>query len=50
MKTKAEGNPVGPDERFPETAWIWPDRKVLPYHYPHPVNPSALTRLIVGHR
>jgi hypothetical protein len=37
MKTRSEGNEMGPDEKVPENAWIWPERKVLPYHYPHPV-------------
>jgi len=37
MKTRKEGNPIGPDEKVPENAWLWPDRKVLPFHYPHPV-------------
>ena len=37
MKTRAEGNEMGPDEIAPENAWIWPDRRVFPYHYAHPV-------------
>lgn len=37
MRTRAEGNTLGPDEKVPENVWVWPDRKVFPYHYPHPV-------------
>lgn len=37
MKTRAEGNALGPDEKAPENAWVWPERRVFPYHYPHPV-------------
>jgi hypothetical protein len=37
MKTREEGNELGPDEKVPENAWIWPERRVFPYHYPHPV-------------
>jgi SnoaL-like domain len=46
MTTRAEGNDNGPDEKAPEYQWMWPDRKVFPYHYPHPVSSIFLLLLI----
>ena len=30
-------DPNGPDELLPETPKTWPDTRVVPFHYPHPV-------------
>ncbi len=30
-------DPNGPDELTAEKPWIWPDVKLVPFHYPHPV-------------
>jgi hypothetical protein len=30
-------DPNGPDELLPETPRVWPDTRVVPFHYPHPV-------------
>ncbi|HET6969617.1 MAG TPA: nuclear transport factor 2 family protein [Phenylobacterium sp.] len=34
-RTFAQGEPTGPDELI--DAWLWPDRRVVPFHNPHPV-------------
>jgi carotenoid cleavage dioxygenase len=34
-KTKSDGEETGPDELM--DAWLWPERKVVPFHNPHPV-------------
>jgi len=46
MKTVKEGNPIGPDYVFPESAWVWPDRRIFRYHYPHPVEALSVSKLI----
>jgi hypothetical protein len=30
-------NPHGPDELMPVTPKFWPDTRIVPFHYPHPV-------------
>ncbi len=30
-------DPLGPDELLPTTPTAWPDTRVVPFHYPHPV-------------
>jgi hypothetical protein len=30
-------DPNGPDELLPESTKFWPDTRVVPFHYPHPV-------------
>jgi len=30
-------DPVGPDELVPVTPVAWPERRIVPFHYPHPV-------------
>jgi len=34
-KTKSDGEETGPDELM--DAWLWPERKVVPFHNAHPV-------------
>jgi hypothetical protein len=34
-KTFSEGEAFGPDELM--DAWLWPERKVVEFHNPHPV-------------
>ena len=36
-RTPYPENPTGPDEPMEELWWLWPDRRVVPFHYPHPV-------------
>jgi hypothetical protein len=31
------GDPSGPDELTEEKPWLWPDVRLVPFHYPHPV-------------
>lgn len=50
MTTVKEGNPVGPDEKVPENAWVWPERRVFKYHYPHPVGNVYCLWLSKGYR
>ncbi|KAG9235929.1 SnoaL-like domain-containing protein [Amylocarpus encephaloides] len=35
-RTRGEGDEVGPDELV-EGFMLWPDTRVVPFHYPHPV-------------
>ena len=30
-------DPIGPDELTAETPQAWPDTRIVPFHYPHPV-------------
>jgi hypothetical protein len=30
-------DPTGPDELLPETPQAWPNTRIVPFHYPHPV-------------
>lgn len=34
-------DPVGPDELLPIAPVAWPDRRIVPFHYPHPVTGQA---------
>src|ERR1700753_4135573 len=36
-KTLADGDPLGPDELLKHDERLWPDTRVVPFHYPHPV-------------
>ena len=34
-------NPIGPDELLPITPKVWPETRVVPFHYAHPVTGKA---------
>ncbi len=34
-------DPIGPDTLLPITPVTWPERRVVPFHYPHPVTGKA---------
>jgi hypothetical protein len=36
-KTMADGDPLGPDELLKHDERLWPDTRVVPFHYAHPV-------------
>lgn len=36
-KTTSTGDPMGPDELLKNDERLWPDTRVVPFHYPHPV-------------
>lgn len=36
-KTLADGDPLAPDELLKHDERLWPDTRVVPFHYPHPV-------------
>lgn len=36
-KTLDDGDPLGPDELLKHDERLWPDTRVVPFHYPHPV-------------
>jgi hypothetical protein len=36
-KTLADGDPLGPDELLQNDERLWPDTRVVPFHYVHPV-------------
>lgn len=36
-KTRSEGDDLGPDELLQNDERLWPDTRVVPFHYPHPV-------------
>lgn len=31
-------SPIGPDELLPETPKVWPETRIVAFHYPHPVS------------
>lgn len=36
-KTREDGDPLGPDELLKHDERLWPDTRVVPFHYAHPV-------------
>lgn len=36
-KTLSDGDPLGPDELLKHDERLWPDTRVVPFHYAHPV-------------
>lgn len=36
-KTLADGDPLGPDEFVQNDERLWPDTRVVPFHYAHPI-------------
>jgi len=34
-------NPIGPDKILSEMPYAWPETRVVPFHYPHPVSGKA---------
>ena len=36
-KTLADGDPLGPDDFVKWDERLWPDTRVVPFHYAHPV-------------
>ncbi len=46
-KTFADGEPTGPDELI--DAWLWPERRVVPFHNAHPVTGKPMITQAPGH-
>ena len=36
-KTMADGDSLGPDELMKHDERLWPDTRVVPFHYAHPI-------------
>jgi hypothetical protein len=43
-------DPHGPDELLPEPQKVWPETRVVPFHYPHPVTGKCWEGPVLGIR